>query len=273
MILCALCSKAVGLPGCQKREDSLSVSAASGWPVNFYSRIHFQYTHFSRNTNQPICKVSHFTNFVPTHPRFHLYWKCVPWEDIIQIGFPDECPEALLESALPPGIFFFLSTPIFEEEEKIITLQIWLDLFALLAQTLVCTHHSLPKAKRDFICKIPIHKQFRSGRVSNLHFKLKNFALIIWNSNYRISISEGQFWMSRGRKEWRFSSLLTQNEWQNWFKIWVFSSILKEMNVKRAKEWVFSSLSPSCVSRPHNSEVELTNGGLLELSKICCIFK
>ena len=164
MILCALCSKAVGLPGCQKREDSLSVSAASGWPVNFYSRIHFQYTHFSRNTNQPICKVSHFTNFVPTHPRFHLYWKCVPWEDIIQIGFPDECPEALLESALPPGIFFFLSTPIFEEEEKIITLQIWLDLFALLAQTLVCTHHSLPKAKRDFICKIPIHKQLRSGR-------------------------------------------------------------------------------------------------------------
>ena len=77
-------------------------------------------THISLGTptNQPICKVSHFTNFVPTHPRFHLYWKCVPWEDIIQIGFPDECPEALLESALPPGIFFFLSTPIFKEEKN-----------------------------------------------------------------------------------------------------------------------------------------------------------
>ena len=59
--------QAVGL--CQKREDSLSVSAAEGWAVNFYSRIHFQYTHFS--PTQPICKVSHFSNFYGTNPRFH----------------------------------------------------------------------------------------------------------------------------------------------------------------------------------------------------------
>ena len=64
-----------------------------------------------------------------------------------------------------------------------------------------------------------------------------------------------------------------QNTNSQTIEIRAFSSNLKEMNVKRVKEWVFSSLSPSCVSRPHNSEVELTNGGLLELSKICCIFK
>ena len=72
MILCALYAslspkQAVGL--CQKREDSLSVSAARGWAVNSYSRIHFQYTHFS--PLQPICKVSHFSNLVGTYPGFH----------------------------------------------------------------------------------------------------------------------------------------------------------------------------------------------------------
>lgn len=77
MILCALCPAAPKqlVSPCQKREDSLSVSAASGWAVNFYSRIHFQYPHISLR----ICKVSHFSNLVPTYPRFHLLnWNCVP---------------------------------------------------------------------------------------------------------------------------------------------------------------------------------------------------
>ena len=164
MILCALCSKAVGLPGCQKREDSLSVSAASGWPVNFYSRIHFQYTHFSR-TNQPTNMQSFtFHQFCSNPSKIPFILEMCSMRRYHSDWFPRWVSRGLVGVG-PPSWYLLLPLHSYIwRRKKIITLQIWLDLFALLAQTLVCTHHSLPKAKRDFICKIPIHKQLRSRR-------------------------------------------------------------------------------------------------------------
>ena len=67
MILCALCASLPpklsiwSLP--KKRGFSICIcGGARGWAVNFYSRIHFQYTHFS--PPRPICKVLHFSNWL-----------------------------------------------------------------------------------------------------------------------------------------------------------------------------------------------------------------
>ena len=67
MILCALCNQLFSAK--KERILYLYLRPGVGWAVNFYSRIHFQYTHFS--PPRPICKVSHFSNLVGTYPRFH----------------------------------------------------------------------------------------------------------------------------------------------------------------------------------------------------------
>ena len=98
MILCALClspsPQAYGV--CAKKERILFLylrppAAAAEWAVNFYRRIHFQYTHFSPMSNQ--------------YAKFYIpaIW-FQPIQDSIMLMFimrrydsnPVEIPEALL---------------------------------------------------------------------------------------------------------------------------------------------------------------------------------
>ena len=190
--------QAVGL--CQKREDSLSVSAASGWAVNFYSRIHFQYPHISLQ----ICKVSHFSNLVPTYPRFHLLnWNCVPWDWFAER--PGERPEALLFPA--SGIYFCLSTQSAKSS------CIWRRKnhnFANLIDCAVCTNHSLQRAKREIICKIFIHKQLRFGLVS---MNISNSTF--WQSSFEIQIIWFHFQKVNSECQGEEKNALTQNQWKD----------------------------------------------------------
>ena len=147
---------------CQKREDSLSVSAATssskgGWAVNFYRRIHFQYTHFSPMSNQ--------------YAKFHIpaIWFQPIQDSIMQMFImrrydsnPVEIPEALLATQNEPFSFLSSQSTTSSNFGQIITLQMLLDLpFVQHLLKLILAHHSLPRAKREFICKIFIHKQLR----------------------------------------------------------------------------------------------------------------
>ena len=206
MILCALCPAAPKqlVSPCQKREDSLSVSAARGGQWIFIAVSIFN-THISLGpTNQPICKVSHFSNLVPTYPRFHLLnWNCVPWDWFAER--PGERPEALLFPA--NGIYFCLSTQSAKSS------CIWRRKnhnFANLIDCLVCTNHSLQRAKREIICKIFIHKQLRFGLVS---INISNSTF--WQSSFEIQIIWFHFQKVNSECQGEEKNALTQNQWKD----------------------------------------------------------